>query len=322
MKKTFQKTLIAASVGAVLAAASMVASAGTPGTTNLLFPFVTSKTGAYTFLSITNQLGAAGPRPLHFLWATKALTAANSAACGHINGDATSTQNDLMQFEMSNRIDVPTAFGDVTSIPKYFPGGAVGANQQGFLTVNNDTTAAYGEAAAYFGATLHGDAHIIDSASGLFMAYSTEDLHTANSANPAFGSTAGPDGGLPNKVLSWYPTSVVTTAFYILPLDTETAMGYGGASTATYAVTGPLPAGFFGHYNNNEGFQSSTTTAAVTCFGTVTRDAMLGTLNAPWSVNGGWGNWIKVGGTAPSALVYKVESTTGFGSFMTRAPVL
>lgn len=120
MKKTFQKSLIAASVGALLATASMVASAGTPGTTNLLFPYVTSKVGAYTFLSITNQLGAPGPTPLHFTWATKAIGAANSATCNHVNGDAMSTPNDLMQFEMSNRIDVPAAFGDTTSAPKYF----------------------------------------------------------------------------------------------------------------------------------------------------------------------------------------------------------
>ena len=55
MKKSFQKTLIAASVGAVMVAASMGAHAGTPGTTNLLFPYVTTQAGAFTFISIVNQ---------------------------------------------------------------------------------------------------------------------------------------------------------------------------------------------------------------------------------------------------------------------------
>lgn len=323
MKKTFQKSLIAASVGALLATASMVASAGTPGTTNLLFPYVTSKVGAYTFLSITNQLGAPGPTPLHFTWATKAIGAANSAACNHVNGDAMSTPNDLMQFEMSNRIDVPAAFGDTTSAPKYFPGAPAGSNQQGFLIVNNSAAAAYGEAAAYNGAILHGDAHIIDTSTGLYFAYSTDDLHTTDAALPDFALAAGPDGANPNKVMSWYATSVATTSFYILPLADEGLMAYAGAATVTYAATGPGPLFFYGHYNNNEGFQSSTTNVPVTCFGVASRAQMLGALNEPWSANGGWANWFRVGGAATNALVYKQETTlNSMGSYITRAPTL
>jgi hypothetical protein len=121
--------------------------------------------------------------------------------------------------------------------------------------------------------------------------------------------------------MSWYPTSVATTSFYILPLADEGTMGYLGNATVTYAATGPAPF-FYGHYNNNEGFQSSTTTVPVTCFGTVSREAMLGTLNAPWSVNGGWANWVRTAG-ATAALVYKQEATlNNMGSFITRAPVL
>ena len=326
MKKTFQKTLIAASVGAVLAAASMVASAGTPGTTNLLFPYITTKASAYSFLSIVNQLGnPAVGRPIHFTYAVKSIAAANSATCTHINGDAFATPNDLMQFEVSKKYDLPALTGDVTSVPKYFPSGPVGANQHGFLIANNSVLASYGETplGGYAGAILHGEAHIVDTDSGLYLSYASEDLHTADAALPDFNTTAGPDGGLHIKNLSWYADSIATTQFYILPLRDEGVMGYGGNATANYVAVGQGPLFFFGHYNNNEGFQSSTTTIPVTCFGFATRSQMLGTLNAPWSANGGWANWFNLLGNG--ALVYKQETTSALGgtrSFMTRAAPL
>jgi len=327
MKKTFQKTLIAASVGAVLAAASMVASAGTPGTTNLLFPYITTKASAYSFLSIVNQQGVGVARPIHFTYAVKSISAANSATCTHINGDAFATPNDLMQFEVSKKFDLPTLTGDVTSLPKYFPSGAVGANQHGFLIANNDVLASYGETplGGYAGATLHGEAHIVDTDSGLYLSYASDDLHTAGAAFPDFGSTAGPDGGNHIKNLSWFADSIATTQFYLLPLGTEGTMAYGGNATANYVAVGQNIGGtyFFGHFNNNEGFQSSTTTVPVTCFGFATRSQMLGTLNAPWSATGGWANWYNT--LLNNALVYKQETTSALGgtrSFMTRAAPL
>lgn len=323
MKKSFQKNLIAASVGAVLAAGSMVAQAGTPGTSNLLFPYVTTATGSYTFISIVAQNGTAVATPVHFTYAMKATSAANSASCTHLDGDATMTANDLMQFEIQNKVDMKTAFGDTTSTAKYFPNTAAAANQQGMLIVNNNAAGAYGSGATYVDANLYGEARIISTSTGLAAGYSTDDLHTTAAANPNFAAAAGPDGGVSTKVISWFPDPAVSTSWFVLPLDTETNMAFNGNVAATYQVRDNTQV-FGGHYNNNEGFQSSTATAAVVCMGTFDRATLLGALNAPWSANGGWGNFVGTVGAANS-LIYKMEGTTALGgtiSFITREPVL
>jgi hypothetical protein len=323
MNNSFKKNLIAASVGAVLAAGSFAANAGTPGTSNLLFPYVTTATGSYTFISIVAQNGTAVPTPVHFTYAMKATSAANSATCTHLNGDATMTANDLMQFEIQNKVNMATTFGDTTSVPKYFPNTAAAANQHGILIVNNNAGGAYGSGATYVDANLYGEARIISTATGLAAGYSSDDLHTTAAANPNFALAAGPDGAVSTKVISWFPDPTVSSSWFVVPLADEVSMAFNGNVAATYQVRDNTAA-FGGHYNNNEGFQSSTATASVTCLGTFDRASLLGPLNAPWSANGGWGNFVGTVGAANS-LIYKMESTSALGgatSFITREPVL
>lgn len=336
MKKSFQKNLIAASVGAALAAGSMVASAGTTGTTNLLFPYVTTATGSYTFISIATQKGTAVANPVHFTYAMKATSAANSAACTHLDGDATMTRNDLMQFEIQGKVDMQTSFGDTTSTPKLFPNTAAAANQNGMLIVNNASGSVYGSGATYVDGILYGEARIISTATGLAAGYSTDDLHTTAAVGNAvnFAVAGGPDGGLSTKVISWFPDPTVSTSWFVEPLGTELAMAFNGNLAASYqvqdATATQAAVGVGGHYNNNEGFQSSTAIASVTCMGTFDRASLLGALNAPWSANGGWGNFVSINPTTlafvgQQSLVYKMESTTALGgtvSFITREPVL
>lgn len=329
--KTFQKSLIAAA----LVAGSFAAVAGTAGTTNLLFPYVTTQAGTFTFISIAQQKGGlpvagSNSQPLHYTYATKAIDATNATACAHINGDGMSTQNDLTQFEIQGKVDLKSAFGDTTSSPKLFPNTAAGNNQHGMLIVNNAIAGAYG-AGPYGGAILYGEARIINTANGMALGYSTDDLHTANAANPDFA--AGPDALLPNKVISWFAEPAVSTSWYALPLGTEQTMAFDGNLSVRYqvqdATATQIAGGVAGHYNNNEGFQSSTANAAVTCLGTFNRTALLGDLNAPWSVNGGWGNMVTVNAlnafTPTPNLLYKVESTRALGgnmTFVTREPTL
>lgn len=342
MKNSFQKNLIAASVGAVLAAGSLAAHAGTAATTNLLFPYVTTATGSYTFISIVARGGVAASPAVHFTYAMKATSAANSASCTHLDGDAVMTPNDLLQFEIQNKVDMKTTFGDTTSTAKYFPNTAAAANQHGMLVVNNDVAAAgvYGGAAAYLNAPLYGEARIISTSTGLAAGYSTDDLHTTGAANPSFAAAAGPDLGGSVKVLSWFADPTVSTSWFVEPLGTEQEMAFAGNATQTYGVynTGTqnvalaawdAPTGTLGHFNNNEVFQSSTATASVTCLGTFTRATLLGALNSPWSANGGWGVFDMSAApspvTATGSLVYKMESTSALGgttSFITREPLL
>ena len=63
MKKSFQKSLIAASVGAV-----MFAAAGTASANSLLFPFFTTAAGAQSVLSLSNTGTAPANQVIHYVY--------------------------------------------------------------------------------------------------------------------------------------------------------------------------------------------------------------------------------------------------------------
>ena len=331
MKKAFQKTLVAGSIG-LLAATS--AFAGTPGTSNLLFPFISTVDTAQTFLSIIARDGSAAlpvgtAAPVHITYVTRTLA---SATCSHYDGDMAMTANDQMTFEVSNRTDVNGLTGDTTSTPVQLPANA--NNRIGFAIVNNAAGAAYGTGALYGDYPLYGEARIIDTATGLFLGYSTDDLHTLGAADPDFADATGngPDARLgaapnlfPDKIVNWFSTGVADTTWVTLPLGTENVMAFLNTATITYqvrnsnGVTG-------GHYNNNEVFRSSTADHTATCLGSVTRAALLDPIVATHSANGGWGTFMRTAG-ATNALVYKNETLMpgvfgGKGNFVTRVPVL
>jgi hypothetical protein len=330
MKKTFQKTLVAA----VVASASLMAHAGggTPATDNLLFPFITTKASAQTFLSIvardtTGAQPVGTAIPVHITYTTRPLA---SGTCSHYDGDMGMTSNDQMTFEISNRTLVNAATADTTSTPVQLPANAT--DRVGFAIVNNNNLGAYGTGAAYADYPLYGEVRIIDTATGLYLGYTTNDLHTTASGNPDFAAAAGtgPDASLapalfPHKVLSWFSTGAVDTTWYVLPLGTETAMAFANSTTITYQVQNSnQTAG--GHYNNNEVFRSSTATFTAPCLGTVNRSTLLDPIVATHSVNGGWGTFSRTAG-ATNALVYKNEVLMpgmlgGLGQFVTRVPVL
>jgi len=334
MKKTFQKTLVAA----VVASASLMAHAGggTPATDNLLFPFITTKASAQTFLSIVARDPLALPAavgtviPVHITYTTRPTA---SGACSHFDGDMAMTSNDQMTFEISNRTDVNAATADTTSTPVQLPANAT--DRLGFAIVNNNAAGAYGTGAIYGSYPLYGEARIVDTATGLYLSYSTNDLHTTAGANPDFAvaTGAGPDAtfGAPgtlhvNKLLNWFSTGAVDTTWFVLPLSDEATMGFANTAAITYQVRNSFGTNG-GHYNNNEVFRSSTANFAATCIGTVNRATLLDPIVATHSVNGGWGTFVRTAGTANNALVYSNEVLQpgmlgGLGQFVTRVPVL
>lgn len=332
MKKTFQKTLVAAAV----ASASFVALAGggTPATSNLLFPYITTKASAQTFLSIVARdatLPAVGTaRPVHITYVTRPIA---GGACSHYDGDMAMTANDQMTFEVSNRTDVNTLTGDTTSTPVQLPANAT--DRIGFAILNNHAAGAYGTGAVYGALPLYGEARVVDTATGLYLGYSTNDLHTLAAASPDFAAATGegPDASTApalyvDKLVSWFSTGAVDTTWHVLPLNTEALMAFAAppAQTITYQVQNAAAGGVGGHYNNNEVFRSSTATYTATCIGSVTRSTLLDPIVATHSVNGGWGTFVRTAGTA-NALVYKNETLQpgilgGNGQFVTRVPVL
>lgn len=348
MKKAFQKSLLVAAMG-VAALASTTANAGSYGTQNVFFPYITTASTAFTFITLANNgTGAAGIA--HYRYAMKATTAANSVGCEHQDGNGTLTLNDVLQFEVGNKVNVATALatGDTTGTAYPFTGGN---DKHGYLMVN--TTGA-----GRSGQTIYGEAVIIDTATGMRMAYTTGGLNTDNAADPDYtlantGIAGGPEsvpvfvpsGSVDPKgtsVVTWYKAANVTTSWFVVPLGTTLEMtpaGAVGGVIAGYNMGDSAgAAGQNGAYDLNEAFHSGSIRTDVRCIGVITRANMLQPGALANTANGGTAHLstynrlagtdgAPAGGTAAAllqrdkSLVYKLQSTSlvgGASSFISR----
>jgi len=344
MKKTFQKSLLVAAMG-VAALASTAVNAGSYGTTNVMFPYITTSSSAFTFITLTG-VGAAGAA--HYRYAMKSTTAANSIGCEHQDGNGTLTANDVIQFEVANKVNVATALasGDTTGTAYPFTGGN---DKHGYLIVNTNGLS---------GQTIYGEAVIIDTATGLRTAYTTGGLNTDGAANPDFSSnntgiaggpeplpTFTPSGALTVKgtnVVTWYNAANVTTSWFVVPLGTTLEMtpaGAVGGLVAGYNMGDSAgAAGQNGAYDLNEAFHSGSIRTDVRCIGVITRANMLQPGALANTAKGGTAHLSQfnnaaatadnaAGGTASvpnKSLVYKLQSTSlvgGASTFVSRESV-
>lgn len=254
MKKTFQKTLLAAAAG--------VALMGTASANSLLFPYFTTATGAQSVLSLSNTGGAT--ESVHYVYNY-------GSSCVHFDASGSLTNNDIL----SHSIAATSAggFGKVvssdTSTPVYFPL----ANQTGFLVVSNKTTAATN--------ALRGSMAIVDPASGLVVSYPGIDN--------ALDTTAAGEGNFSaitdlNFPLSFLPSAMVSTSWYTVVVGDMNAAIVGGLNwggTYTASNNGNV-------YNNDEVAYSGTATKAITCAGSiVATDLGTAAQNAAVGTNGG-----------------------------------
>jgi len=260
MKKTFQKTLIAAAAGVALMSA-----VGTASANSLLFPYFTTTTGAQSVLSLsTNTTTAALGESLHYVYNY-------GPTCIHYDGFGKMTSNDLMQHSVAAA--AAGGFGKAVaadgSTPFYFPL----ANTQGFLVVSTRTTA---------GAVISGDMAIVDPTTGLVVSYAgiTNGLDTSVQANE--GNFATITDQLFN--LSFYPSALVTTSWYGVVAGNMSAAIAAGANwtgAATFTNNGVV-------FNNDESPFSGTVTKSITCGGTVLpSDLMTTAQQAAVGPNGG-----------------------------------
>ena len=181
-----KKTLIAASVGAL-----MLAAAGTASANSLLFPYFTTASGAQSVLTIAANGAIANPETLHYVYNY-------GPSCTHYDGAGQVTPNDLLQHSIA----APAAggFGKVigtdTSTPFYFPL----ANSYGFLVVTNTPTTP--------GAGITGDMAIVDPTTGLVASY-------AGISNGAAG-IEGDFSAITDAAfnLSFFPSPLVGTSWY------------------------------------------------------------------------------------------------------------
>jgi len=273
MKKTFQKTLIAAAAGAALMSA-----VGTANANSLLFPYFTTATGAQSVLSLSNTAGVSSN--LHYVYNY-------GTACTHFDATGSLTSNDILSHSIAqpagfNTTGVATAgvagaggFGKVvgtdTSVPVYFPL----ANQTGFLVV----TATSGPSTA---SGLQGSMAVVDPASGLVVSYAGISNGLVTSVGVNEGNFANITDV--NFALATMPAALVTTSWYgVVAGDMNAAITAGADWTAkaTFTNNGNV-------YNNDEFAISGTVTKAITCAGTIlSSDLMTGAQAAAVGTNGG-----------------------------------
>src|SRR5262249_36056414 len=169
------------------------------------------------------------------------------------------------------------------------------------------------------------------TANGLTASYST-NFFTSNAnggPNPDFTAVDGgfSDGGPPFGVggisvsgfknFTWYPTSVVTSSWFILPLSNRSTMAPasgGGIRWAGRAISDHLPApNIQGAYDLDERFFSGGNVVRVRCFGVLTRASFL---NGPSDIStaGGGHTFMTGSGTpvliAPATDTHEAEAGT------------
>ena len=262
MKKTFQKTLLAAAAG--------VALMGTASANSLLFPYFTTATGAQSVLSLSNTGGST--ESVHYVYNY-------GSSCTHYDASGSLTNNDILSHSIA--ATTVGGFGKVvasdTSTPVYFPL----ANQTGFLVVSSKTSAAT--------AALRGSMAIVDPASGLVVSYAGIDNGLTNAAADEGNFSAILDVNFP---LTFLPSTMVSTSWYTVAVgDMSGAIGLGADWKGVYTASNN---GFV--YNNDEVAYSGTVTKAITCAGSIVATD-LGTAAQNAAV-GGNGGLIKVTGAA------------------------
>jgi len=257
MKKTFQKTLLAAAAG--------VALMGTASANSLLFPYFTTATGAQSVLSLSNTGGAT--EAIHYVYNY-------GSSCTHFDASGSLTNNDILSHSIAATSvgGFGKAVSSDTSTPVYFPL----AGQTGFLVVSNTTTNAT--------AALRGSMAIVDPASGLVVSYAGIDngLNTqAGVANGEGNFNAITDVNFP---LTFLPSALVSTSWYGVVAGNMYAAITGGANWAgTYTASNNGNV-----YNNDEVAYSGTATKAITCAGSiVASDLGTSAQNAAVGTNGG-----------------------------------
>ena len=283
-----KKTLIAASVGAL-----MLAAAGTASANSLLFPFFTTAGGASSSVSISGGPAIAAAETLHYVY----NYADSKNTCTHYDGNGSITPNDLMQHSIA-----APAFGGFglaaptdKSKPFYLPVG----NTQGFLKISNKSTAGT--------AAISGDMLLVDPSTNLVFSYPgiSNALDTVPAAAEGNFSAAAFQDSKFN--LSFYPQGAVATSWYGLVVGN---MSGAIAAAAPWNAQAVVSSGGT-VYDNDENAYSGKNDVTINCLGNFkAADLMTGAQYAAVGNNGGL-----VHGTATFPAVVPAANT-GTGLFL------
>ncbi len=263
MKKTFQKTLIAAAAGVALMSA-----VGTANANSLLFPYFTTKTGAQTVLSLYSQ-DANDTVGVHYVYNY-------GTACTHFDAYGKLTAHDILSHSVAATTvgGFGKAVSSDTSTPVYFPL----ADQVGFLIVSSRDSALTD--------SIQGSAAIVDPSSGLVVSYAGISNGVATNGPGAAGVNEGNFNAITdvNFPLTYLPTALVTTSWYgVVTGDNRPSILAGSNWGGTYTISNNGNV-----YNNDEVAYSGTATKSITCAGSILATD-LGTTaqNAALGTNGG-----------------------------------
>lgn len=281
MKKTFQKTLIAAAAGVALMSA-----VGTASANSLLFPYFTTATGAQSVLSLSNAGTAPATEAIHYVYNY-------GSACTHFDASGSLTANDILSHSIAST--AAGGFGKVvstdTSTPVYFPL----ANETGFLVVSSRTTASTD--------ALRGSMAIVDPASGLVVSYAGIDNNLATNGASEGDFSAIIDLNFP---LTSLPSALVTTSWYGVVVGNMNAaiaggLNWGGSVSITNVGTGV--------WNNDENLVSGTSTKTLRCSGSIVASDLMNAAQA--AAVGTNGSLVKAGATSVVAVAPAVGTSTG-----------
>jgi hypothetical protein len=277
MKKTFQKTLIAAAAGVALMSA-----VGTASANSLLFPYFTTATGAQSVLSLSNTGAAPVTQAIHYVYNY-------GTACTHFDASGSLTANDILSHSIA--ATTVGGFGKVvsadTSVPVYFPL----AGQTGFLVVTNTTVATTD--------SLRGSMAIVDPASGLVVSYAGID----NASIVEGDFSANIDLSFP---LTSLPSSMVTTSWFGVVVGNMNADILAGRNWNPGIKFGNVGGGV---WNNDEALVSGTSTKTITCAGALASSDLMTSAQA--AAVGGNGSLVKATGVAVAPTAPSVGTATG-----------
>jgi len=390
MNKKLLSTAVATTLGAVIAAPAAQANTYY----SALIPYVVKDANRTTVVTLIGDGWAnSSGGPLHLQYWTKSTTAANTSACEPSSVTIPITPRDIVSFDTAGLLGYPL-FGDTsnpaplgTSIgyPSPRHGYLVAEFQSGFgegaywLELDLANGGAIGDAGLTTAAAAgwspdyrytpypnYGDNFAI----GILPAMSA-DLPVVGGAStyrvdflPLQGLTPSawhmynasneymPEGA---RSVSFWPTSIASTAFVVTPLGTAMASKENN-SVVLQVLNGN---GVQGAYDRNENGIDGTVPVTVRCVGRVAPSQLMPGVvsNAAWAAQGGWGFLHNLGDNAGPfsanelygtvqvawasgseygtigasytfgtfvandlpAMIYQVDSSTAGGKFMTNA---
>ena len=344
---TLKKKLIATAVGGTLSLGLGMPSA--QASHFYLFPYVvkdTNRTTIVTLIGDGNPVNAGAS--IHLQYWTKSTTDANTAACQPSSTAITFTDNDIVTFDTAALLGAGPLFGDTTNNAPLGTSISYAAPRHGYLLaewLTDFAEAGYWVEIDLANGGAHGDKALRGAVGDSFnigpgMSTGTV-LDAVNTTTSAFNSLHVGDttsiGGWSDgfgvvrvaHAVTFWPTSVASTAFTVTPLGT--AMNTVENNQSILQVLNDQDVQ--GAYDRNENGIDGTVRQTVRCVGRPTAAQLMPGVvsNAAWAATGGWGflanlgdgdtNYTEGGTQDLRAAVYQVDtsSAAGAGKFMQNA---